>query len=197
MRGRGGVLVERATVLHVKVKSPRKPLDDAGRWNRAYSVIPLPDFSGTQSDAFEAELLAMGAIPSVLLERSKRVATFSQDGRSHMLHRIIYHLTRNAISTELITQSTARVQSEIELQGEWTMSAWSRLGDLTEQQVSTVESEFQQLLSAVWPEGQNDEDLLRDGLYSQVAELHEEAVRYIRQICETEQPGASLNSPVS
>ncbi|MDQ0030906.1 hypothetical protein [Arthrobacter bambusae] len=194
MRGKGGGLVERATVLHVKPKSSRKPLDEAGRWNRAYSVIPLPDFSGTQSDAFEADLMAMGAVPSELLERAKRVASFSQDGRSHMLHRIIYHLTRKAIPTGVIARSTARVQSEIELQSEWTMSAWKRLGELSEKQVFAVESEFQKILNAAWPEGQNDEDLLRSGLYSEDDGVHEDAVRYLRQLCETNQPGTCLSA---
>ncbi len=110
-----------------------------------------------------------------------------------MLHRIIYHLTRNAIPTEVITRSTARVQSEIELQGDWTMAAGVRLGDLTEQQVAAVEAEFQGLLNSPWPEGQNEEDLLREGLYSEIDELHEEAVRYIGQLCDSGRPGTCLD----
>ena len=199
MRGSKGALVERATVIEVKSLSTKKSLDTPEMWARRYSVIPLPDFSGMNADAYEANLFNMGTVPMASLTRGNRVASFSEVGRAHMLHRIIFHLTRKSVPTGVLVTATQRVQAEIQLQADWVASVWERFGELTETDVESVESEFQTMLSESWPTATADSPAtVREVLYSDDESDHLDAFGLIQERCGTEWPGsclASLRSP--
>lgn len=196
MRGSQGALIGRMTVIEVVPKSVKKPMDEPHYWRHHTTVIPLPDFSGTGNDAYEANLLNMRTVPTSLLSRENRIAVFSDAGRSHMLHRIIFHLTRHAVPTEVLQTSTKRVQTELQLQGDWTMRAWQRCGDLSELQVASVEGEFQEQLNRAWPDaGPEVPETVRDRLYSEDDAESEEAYEYVIELLGTDIPGSVLGRP--
>ncbi len=190
----GRLMAPRLTVLHVKAVSRKKPLDEPRHWDRKYAAIPLPDFSGGGVDAFEADLMAMATVPLAALDRSKRVVQLSEAGRSHMLHRVIFHLTRKSVPTLVLTQATARVQAEIQLQGDWTASAFAASGGaLTAGQIEVVEAAFQDQLDHEWPEGgQGRDDTVRAHLHSESDVEHEEAFRFLAKLSAGAAPADSI-----
>lgn len=192
MRGAGGGLRDRLTVIEVAVVNSSKSLDKPSHWKNA-KVIPLPDFSGAGNDAYQANMMNMGTVSASELTRSNRVLALSSTGRSYMLHRIIYHLTRHGVPSQVLDQATSRVQAEIQLQGDWTNTAWSHRGELTEIEVATVEGEFQALLDRPWPSSDDDAlDRIRDRLASESAEDHEGAVEYLWELIQRGMPGEVL-----
>ena len=195
MRRGKGELIERATVIRVRPKSTKKPLDEPHRWANHYSVIPLPDFSGTKSDAYEGDLFAMGTVPMSVLQRTKRVAALSELGRSHMLHRVIFHLTRLAVPTVSLQQATAVVQTELQLQADWCETACGHGGSIDEQDVTAHEAAFQSLLNQPWPEGSPDvAETIRTKLTSENSADREDAYRHLWARIEAGEPGASAAS---
>lgn len=193
MRDRTGQLVPRATVVAVQPRSAKKPLDDPHNWDKRYFVIPLPDFSGRGNDSCEANMFHMGSVPHDALSREKRVAVFSEIGRAHMLHRIIFHLTRKSVPTEVLLRATRHVQAELQLQGDWTLAAWERFGGLSNEQVEAVEAEFTSMFYGPWPEAaQTGGDTIRDRLYSEREAEHEEAFALVSEMCGSDVPGSCL-----
>lgn len=189
----GRAMAPRATVLHVRTVSAKKPLDEPRHWNRKYSAIPLPDFSGNGADALEADLLTMTTVQTNALTRVNRVAQLSEIGRSHMLHRVIFHLTRMSVPTQVLLGATARVQAEVQLQGDWTASAFAANGGLTLDQVEVVEAAFQAELDRAWPEGgQGPGDSVRARLHSEDDEEHDESFRYVAELAAGSAPWDSL-----
>jgi hypothetical protein len=187
---RGATMAPRLTVLDVRQVSGKRPLDEPRHWDRKYAVIPLPDFAGGGHDAYEADLMEMATVPLAALDRTRRVAVLSELGRSHMLHRVIYHLTRKAVPTMVIERATARVQAELQLQADWTASAWGGADSpLSVQQVEQVEAAFQRHLDVTWPEGAQDaQDTIRARLHSENDKDHEEAFKFVAQLAQGELP---------
>lgn len=191
---RGAVMAPRLTVLRVRQVSPRRSLDEPRHWERKYAVIPLPDFTGDGALAYEADLMEMATVSLGALDRTKRVAIFSGVGRSHMLHRIIFHLTRKAVPTDVIERATARVQAELQLQADWTATAWAAAESaLSLAQVERVEATFQVMLDEPWPEGAQDaQDTIRSRLHSLNDIEHEEAFRMVADLALSDRPTNAL-----
>ncbi len=193
MRRNGGALIERATVIGVRSKSAKKALDEPRRWSNHYSVVPLPDFSGTGTDAYEGDLFTLGTIPTSELRRENRVAVLSDVGRSHMLHRVIYHLTRDAVPTLRLQEATAVVQTELQLQADWCAAAAARCSLADEQGIALAEAEFQGRLDTAWPHASPDvTETIRTKLTSEVDADREDAYTHLMGLIDAGEPGISL-----
>ena len=193
MRRANGNLVDRATVIGVRCKSPKKALDEPHRWSNHYSVVPLPDFSGAQADAYGGDLFTIGTVPMAELRRSHRVAVLSDEGRSHMLHRVIYHLTRDAVPTLRLQEATAVVQTELQLQADWCSAAANRCNLTDEQGIFLAEAEFQARLDAQWLHASPDvQETTRAKLNSEVQADREDAFTHLMGLIDAGEPGATL-----
>lgn len=185
---KGAILTDRMTVIAVRSKSLKKPVDDPVKWAAEYSVIPLPDFSGAGRDCFEGVLAHIGTIPTGDLDRADRVAVFSDLGRSHMLHRVIYYLTRDAIPTLRLQETTANVQAELQYQGDWTSKASRSQTLKTEDDIRAIEAEFQERLSQPLASGET----LRAMLGSADTADSNEAHRILAGLCDSDEPGSTI-----
>lgn len=139
---KGAVLKDHVTVLAVRTESPRRVLDDPARWSRHYSVMPLPDLHAAGRGTHTADFTALGTVPSSALNRDRRIATLSLQGRYLFQQRIINHLTRHVVAVHELREATSAVEAEIELQGHWVEAATVAAGTESERTVADAEAAF-------------------------------------------------------
>jgi hypothetical protein len=184
---RGATLISDVTVIAVTMYTRKRVVDEPGHWSRRFSVMPLPDLTGTGKQTHVADFLKIGTIASTALPRSQRVANLSQLGRGVIQQRIIYHLTRFAPTLDELDQATRAVELEIEAQADWVQAACLHHRAETIEVIMAAEAAFDAFLS-------ENEDSRRKGLSSgQSAQV----IMEIYREKESRYPGAPVTAPAS
>lgn len=194
---RGSDMQDRVTVLHVCEKSHKTTMDSPHYWAETYKWLPLPNLLDDQKSAYYGNLMEMATVPIDALERGNRIAQLSAYGRVHMLHRVIFHLTRFAVATGTISQALIRVNKELELQTDWTASVVMGGRNLDAEQVALLEKEFQKVLSEPWHEGMSEGQSIRDWLYAESLEMHTDASLLLAQKIANGDASRCLEPPAS
>jgi hypothetical protein len=184
---RGATLIRDVTVIAVTMYSKKRVVDEPDHWARRFSVMPLPDLTGTGKQTHTADFLKIGTIASTALLRSQRVSSLSQLGRGIMQQRIIYHLTRFAPTLDELDQATRAVELEIEAQADWVQAACLHHQAGTDEVITAAEAAFDAFLS-------EDEGSRRRGLSS---ERSAQVVMEIWREKESRYPGAPFAAPAS
>ena len=142
---RGAIIEDYVTSFRVVHES--KKVVDYSRYATHYSVMPLPDLAGTGAGMHHAQLKMVGMVRGEDLDRSKRVASLSRDGRLLVQQRVVHHMTRHAPPLGDFGERTLAVEQELDLQASWVEAATEHSG-LEIDTVLTAERDFDAFLSA-------------------------------------------------
>jgi hypothetical protein len=184
---RGATLISDVTVIAVTMHTRRRVVDEPDHWARWFSVMPLPDLTGTGRQTHVADFLKIATIAAIALPRSQRVGSLSQLGRGVMQQRIIHHLTRLVPTLDELDQATRAVELEIEAQADWVQAACLHHQAETDEVITAAESAFDAFLS-------ENEGSRRKGLSSQRSA---QVVMEIGREKESRYPGAPVAAPAS
>lgn len=111
---KGVKLRDRITIAHVSTTTSSLPLS----WKGHYSVMPLPGLD--QGDLFwQIDFAEIHTIYSNTLKADKRIACLEYMGITLLQQRYIFYLTRYAVETDTLYESSANVITEIDLMEEW------------------------------------------------------------------------------
>ncbi|BCW77511.1 DUF863 family protein [Arthrobacter sp. NicSoilB11] len=121
----GARLREAVTAVRVKFHQDRV-LPRPGTWANRNKLMPLPDLSGTGGSTHVADFMLIGTVPSVSLDRARRVSQLSADGRLILQQRIIFHLTRHAPSIDILRQASHGLELELQSQTDWMEEAFKK-----------------------------------------------------------------------
>lgn len=184
---RGATLISDVTVIAVTMYARKRVVDEPDRWARRFSVMPLPDLTGTGKQTHVADFLKIGTIASTALPRSQRVGSLSQLGRGIMQQRVIFHLTRLAPTLDELDQATRAVELEIEAQADWVQAACLYHQAETDEVIMTAEATFDAFLSE--NEGSRRKDLSSEQSAQVIVEIYREK--------ESRYPGAPVTASAS
>lgn len=169
----GTQLRDRLTVVHVKLESPKKVLSAPAHWSGHNKVMPLPDLLGDRRSTHTADFMEIATVTAAELPRASRVAQLSLTGRLHMLHRIVFHLTRYAPKTDDLERATEALELEAQQQADWVQAGCGDNDSTPAERVDDLEAEYQAFLGA-----SADPASVRNMLYGLAAS---QAVRSIQQ----------------
>jgi hypothetical protein len=144
----GARLREFVTAVRVKFHEGRV-LAKPGTWANRNKLMPLPDLFGSGDSTHVADFMLIGTVPSESLDRSRRVAQLSADGRLILQQRLIFHLTRHAPSLDVLREASRGLELELQAQTDWMEEAFKK-GGLPTSVKEIVEQElaFEEYLSA-------------------------------------------------
>lgn len=144
----GVALKPNVTMIRVVKHPSRKRVRDKPEdWENNFKAMPLPDMLGTGEGTYYADFMSIATVESTELDRTRRVARLSLDGRSQFQQRIIFHMTRFAPSVDLLEEATAAVELELSLQEDW-VGASVQFENGNYDEIETSEVEFDAYLSA-------------------------------------------------
>lgn len=119
MRKDGVQLVEK--LFMARVRSYQKV--SLEKWaSTSFKVMPLPELPGFDVDP-AAMFNEAGLVRSDTVDLSSRQACLSESGINLLQQRLVYHLTRFAISTAKLHNASEQVFDEVELHEEWVTTA--------------------------------------------------------------------------
>ena len=111
---KGIELRDRITIAHVSTTPSPLPLP----WKGHYSIMPLPGLD--QGNLFwKIDFTEIHTIHSNILKADKRIACLEDMGIILLQQRYIFYLTRYAVETGTLYESSANVITETELMEEW------------------------------------------------------------------------------
>ena len=111
---KGIKLRDRITVAHVSITSSPVPIP----WKGHYSIMPLPELD-QDNLSWQINFAEVHTIHSNTLKADKRIACLADMGINLLQQRYIFYLTRYAVETDTLYESSANVITEIDLMEEW------------------------------------------------------------------------------
>jgi hypothetical protein len=151
---RGAPLVEYVTAFRVRRES--RKVVDYERYASHFSVMPLPDLAATGAGLHFAEFQMVGVVPGSELDRARRIASLSREGRLLLQQRVVHHFTRHAPPLSDLAKRVTGVERELELQAAWCERACDHHGESADV-VAEAEVEFDDYMSS-----DNRRDRLKD-----------------------------------